>query len=154
MKTLKESIKETLEIMLDTISGKEPEGIATGYPKFDNLLRGMNKGTLTILASLPSLGKTSFALNIVKNRSGLTPETGILFCSDLSRIELTSRLLTIASGVQARFNRNYPPDEINSLTDEATRLKDYPLFFEEHTGVDDQLCGKSRNFIQNTILTC
>ncbi len=146
MKTLKESIQETLEIMLDTISCKEPEGITTGYPKFDNLVRGMSKGTLTVLASRPSLGKTSFALNIVKNRSEHTLETGILFCSDLSRIELTSRLLTIASGVQTRFNRNYPPAEINSLTDEAKHLKDYPLFFEEHTGVDAQLLRKIEEF--------
>ena len=95
MKTLNDSIKESFEILLENISFKKPQGIATGYPHLDNMLRGMTKGTLPILASAPSLGKTAFALNIVHNLTKQTPETGILFCSDLSNTELTFRLLTI-----------------------------------------------------------
>ena len=100
MKSLNDSIKESFEILLENISFKKPQGIATGYPHLDNMLRGMTKGTLTILASAPSLGKTAFALNIVHNLSRKTQETGVVFCSDLSNTELTFRLLTIASGVK------------------------------------------------------
>ena len=48
MKSLNDSIKESFEILLENISFKKPQGIATGYPRFDNMLRGMNKGTLTV----------------------------------------------------------------------------------------------------------
>ena len=60
MKTLKDAMKEAMQIMLDTVSWEEPEGITTGYPHFDQLVRGLRPGNLTVLASRPSLGKTAF----------------------------------------------------------------------------------------------
>ena len=139
MKSLNDSIKESFEILLENISFKKPQGIATGYPRFDNMLRGMTKGTLTILASAPSLGKTAFALNIVHNLTKQTPETGILFCSDLSNTELTFRLLTIASGVKNSYDTDYQNDDVKLLTASVNKLKDYPLYFEEHSGFDEAM---------------
>lgn len=51
MKTLKDAMKEAMQIMLDTVSWKEPEGITTDYPHFDQLVRGLRPGSLTVLAS-------------------------------------------------------------------------------------------------------
>ncbi len=137
MKSLNDSIKESFEILLENISFKKPQGIATGYPRFDNMLRGMTKGTLTILASAPSLGKTAFALNIIHNLTKCTPETGVLFCSDLSNTELTFRLLTIASGVKNSYDTDYRNEDMKRLTSTVNKLKEYPLYFEEHSGIDD-----------------
>ena len=137
MKTLNDSLKESFEILLENISFKAPQGIATGYPNFDNMVRGLNKGSLTILASCPSLGKTALALNIVNNLTKRTPETGVLFCSDLSNTELSFRLLTIASGVKNSYDTDYQNDDMKRLTSAVNKLKDYPLCFEEITGVDD-----------------
>ena len=103
------------------------------------MLRGMTKGTLTILASAPSLGKTAFALNIVHNLTKQTPETGILFCSDLSNTELTFRLLTIASGVKNSYDTDYQNEDVKRLTASVNKLKDYPLYFEEHSGFDEAM---------------
>ena len=137
MKSLNDSIKESFEILLENISFKKPQGIASGYPNFDNMLRGINKGNLTVLASKPSLGKTAFALNIVHNLTKQTPETGILFCSDLSNTELTFRLLTIASGVKNSYDTDYRNEDMKRLTSTVNKLKEYPLYFEEYSGIDD-----------------
>ena len=137
MKSLNDSIKESFEILLENISFKKPQGIATGYPNFDNMLRGINKGNLTVLASKPSLGKTAFALNIIHNLIKRTPETGVLFCSDLSNTELTFRLLTIASGVKNSYATDYRNEDMKRLTSTVNKLKEYPLYFEEHSGIDD-----------------
>ena len=137
MKTLNDSIKESFEILLENISFKKPQGIASGYPNFDNMLRGINKGNLTVLASKPSLGKTAFALNIIHNLTKRTPETGVLFCSDLSNTELTFRLLTIASGVKNSYDTDYRNEDMKRLTSAVNKLKEYPLYFEEHSGIDD-----------------
>jgi predicted transcriptional regulator len=137
MKSLNDSIKESFEILLENISFKKPQGIASGYPNFDNILRGINKGNLTVLASKPSLGKTAFALNIIHNLTQCTPETGVLFCSDLSNTELTFRLLTIASGVKNSYDTDYRNEDMKRLTSTVNKLKEYPLYFEEHSGIDD-----------------
>ena len=137
MKTLHDSLTESFEILLDANCFKKPDGIATGFKNLDNLLRGMNKGCLTVLSSRPSLGKTAFALNIVHNLTKHTPEAGILFCSDLSNTELSLRLLTIASGVKNSYDSNYQNEDVKRLTSAVNKLKDYPLYFEDHTGIDD-----------------
>ena len=152
MKTLNDSLKESFEILLENISFKAPQGIATGYPNFDNMVRGLSKGNVTILASCPSLGKTAFALNIVHNLTKRTPETGVLFCSDLSNTELSFRLLTIASGVKNSYDTDYQNDDMKRLTSAVNKLKDYPLCFEEIAGVDDaaldniRMIHSERNF--------
>ena len=137
MKTLHDSLTESFKILLDANCFKKPDGIASGFKNLDNMLRGMNKGCLTVLGSKPSLGKTAFALNIVHNLAKRTPETGILFCSDLSNTELSFRLLTITSGVKNSYDSNYQNEDVKRLTSAVNKLKDYPLDFEDHTGIDD-----------------
>ena len=137
MKTLHDSLTESFEILLDANCFKKPDGIATGFKNLDNMLRGMNKGCLTVLGSKPSLGKTAFALNIVHNLAKHTPEAGILFCSDLSNTELSFRLLTIASGVKNSYDTDYRNEDMKRLTSTVNKLKEYPLYFEEHSGIDD-----------------
>ena len=131
MISLKQSLSESMQIMLDTISFNAPAGMLTGYPELDNLTRGMRKGSLTVLASPPSLGKTAFALNIVGNLMGRKPEMTVLYCSGLSHTELTFRLLTILSGVVCGYDRDPYGDEIARLTGCVAEQKNYPLFFEE-----------------------
>lgn len=131
MIAMKESLAEAVRIMLDTISFKAPEGIPAGFPELDDLTRGMHRGSLTLLASRPSLGKTSFALNIVGNLMRRKPEIPVLYCSGLSHTELVFRLLTILSGVTFGHDRSYRADEIARLTGCAAEQQDYPLFFEE-----------------------
>ena len=131
MISLKQSLSESVQIMLDTISFNAPEGITTGYPELDNLTRGMRKGSLTVLASPPSLGKTAFALNIVGNLMGRKPEMQILYCSGLSHTELSFRLLTILSCVVCGYDRDHHGDEIARLTECVAEQQNYPLFFEE-----------------------
>ena len=137
MKTLHDSLTDSFEILLDANCFKKNDGIATGFKNLDNMMRGINKGCLAILGSKPSLGKTAFALNVVHNLAKRTPETGILFCSDLSNTELSFRLLTIASGVKNSYDSNYQNEDVKRLTSAVNKLKDYPLDFEDHTGIDD-----------------
>ena len=142
MKTLNDSLKESFEILLKNISLKTPQGIVSGYPDFDNMVKGLNKGTITLLTSAPSLGKTAFALNIVCNLTKRTPAVKILFCSDLSYTELSFRLLTIASGVRNSYNNDYQSDDMKRLTTAVDDLKNYPLYFEEIGGMDEAALKK------------
>lgn len=141
MKTLDESLKETFEILLDANSGRKLDGIATGYQNFDDIVQGLRKGTATIITSRPALGKTAFALNIVNNLIKCPQQTVILYCSDLSNTELTSRLLTIASGVEKHFGRNHIGKEMQRLTEVVEKIKNYSLYFSENNNIDDEYCS-------------
>lgn len=131
MFTLKESVADAVQILIDTLMCKEPEAGKTGFPELDNLTRGMRRGTLTVLAAPPSLGKTAFALNIVGNLMDGKPEIPILYCSKLSHTELTFRLLTVISGAACGYDGDRLADDLPRLTECVAEKRNYPLFFEE-----------------------
>ena len=49
------------------LSHEEMDGLLTGYKELDNLTNGFKPGEMIVLAARPSVGKTSFAMNIVEN---------------------------------------------------------------------------------------
>ena len=75
-------------------------GTPTGYRSLDDLLGGLSGGQLVILAARPSMGKSAFALGIAAN---LIFRLGIdvaLFSLEMSRAELTQRIM----GMEARVD--------------------------------------------------
>lgn len=66
--------------------------IPTGFIDVDKILGGLRKGELTIIAARPSIGKTSFALNIADNVEDKVP-VGI-FSLEMGRLQLMARQLS------------------------------------------------------------
>ena len=72
-------------------------GVATGLKAMDELLGGLHKSDLIIIAGRPSMGKTALATNIAfsSTTNNLSEENeAVLFCSlEMSSIQLTNRIL-------------------------------------------------------------
>ena len=129
MFTLKESVTGAVQILIDTLMCEKPEGETTGFSEFDNLTRGMRRGSLTVLVSPPSQGKTAFALNIANNLIASSPAVPVLYCSDLCHTELAFRLLAIASGADCSYDGDNGAVEIDRLTGSVREIADRPLYF-------------------------
>lgn len=71
----------------------EMRGVPTGFPDLDNMLSGMQKADLIILAARPSLGKSSFALNIAKNAAIKAKVPVGVFSLEMSRDQIVDRLI-------------------------------------------------------------
>ncbi len=76
-------------------------GVPTGYKDLDNILAGLQRSDLIIVAARPSMGKTALALNIAHNISLKSEEPVLLFSLEMSKEQLVDRLLAIESGVDA-----------------------------------------------------
>src|SRR3989344_3561499 len=65
---VRSSLEEAFE-RIDKLHRKEGEtrGVPTGFLDLDNLLSGLQKSDLVILAARPGVGKTSFAMDIARN---------------------------------------------------------------------------------------
>ena len=74
-------------------------GVPTGFPDLDNMLAGLQKSNLIIIASRPSVGKTSLALDIARNAAVKHKETVGLFSLEMSKEELVDRILCSEAGV-------------------------------------------------------
>lgn len=74
-------------------------GVSTGFPDLDSYLAGLQKSDLIVLASRPSLGKTSLALNIARNVAIEEKKAVGIFSLEMSREQLVDRLIAAEAGV-------------------------------------------------------
>lgn len=74
-------------------------GVPTGYTDLDNLLSGLQKSDLIILAARPACGKTSFALDLARHAAVKTKLPVGLFSLEMSKDQLVDRMLCAEAGV-------------------------------------------------------
>lgn len=74
-------------------------GIPTGYKDLDNKLAGLQKSDLIIIAARPSMGKTSLALDIVRQIATKQKIPVGLFSLEMSKEQLIDRMLCAEAGV-------------------------------------------------------
>ncbi len=74
-------------------------GLPTGYTDLDNLLGGLQKSDLVILAARPSVGKTSFALDIARQSAVKYKANVGIFSLEMSKEQLVDRLLCAQANV-------------------------------------------------------
>lgn len=76
-------------------------GISTGFLDLDNITAGLQNSELVIIAARPSVGKTAFALNLVRHII-VEERLPVFFCSlEQARIELAERLLVAQARVDS-----------------------------------------------------
>ena len=79
--------------------GGKLRGLPTGFTDLDNLLAGLQKSDLIILAARPSVGKTSFALDIARQTAIKTKQGVGIFSLEMSKEQLVDRLLCSQANV-------------------------------------------------------
>ncbi|NCN99734.1 replicative DNA helicase [Candidatus Falkowbacteria bacterium] len=83
---------------LHKYSGKL-RGLSTGFPDLDNLLAGLQKSDLIILAARPSVGKTSLAMDIARQAAIKNKEGVGIFSLEMSKEQLVDRMLCSQANV-------------------------------------------------------
>ncbi len=68
-------------------------GLSTGYRDIDAITNGLQNSDLILLAARPSVGKTSFAMNLVTNIAVKEGKSCAVFSLEMSREQLTQRAL-------------------------------------------------------------
>ncbi len=106
-KYLKEKFTPIREILTDAFDRIDQlhrekgqlRGIPTGFSDLDNLLAGLQKSDLVILAARPSVGKTSLALDIARNVAVKYKKSVGIFSLEMSKEQLVDRLICASAGV-------------------------------------------------------
>ncbi len=80
-------------------SGNALTGVSTGFTDFDAMTSGLQKGDLVIIAGRPSMGKTSFAMNIVEHVALGAKKPVLVFSMEMPAESLTMRMLSSLSKV-------------------------------------------------------
>ncbi|MDX1583476.1 MAG: replicative DNA helicase [Thermoanaerobaculia bacterium] len=119
-------------------------GISTGYERFDEFTSGFQKKDLIILAARPSMGKTSFMLNIaeamaVPDKQGSKELHGVgIFSLEMSKEQIGLRLLSSVAGVSSQLIRSGILSEKNwqALAEASARLARAPIWVDDTAVID------------------
>lgn len=76
-------------------------GIPTGFKDMDNILAGLQRSDLIVLAARPSMGKTALSLNLAHNVAVKAGQPVLVFSLEMSKEQLVDRLLAAEAGVDA-----------------------------------------------------
>lgn len=88
-------INETVDRIEElALSGSDITGLSTGYVDLDKFTSGLQKSDLVIVAGRPSMGKTSFAMNLVEHAVLAQKDPVLVFSMEMPAEQLMMRLLS------------------------------------------------------------
>lgn len=108
-------------------------GVPSGYRDLDNLTAGFQKSDLIILAARPSMGKTSFALNLAENAAIDEKIPVGIFSLEMSKDQLVDRLLASQAGVDSWKLRtgNLSDEDFPKIGYAMGVLSESPIFIDD-----------------------
>ncbi|MFO0702557.1 MAG: replicative DNA helicase [Candidatus Andersenbacteria bacterium] len=135
---LKSILTETFE-RIDELHRNRGQlrGIATGFTDLDELLAGLQRSNLVVLAARPSMGKTTFALDIVRNIVTKLKQPVGFFSLEMSRDELVDRLLASQAQLDlwrlrtGRLAEREGDNDFERLNEAMAELSEAPLYIDD-----------------------
>jgi replicative DNA helicase len=136
--SLEAILAESFERLDDLHKDKNKlRGVPTGFKDMDNMLAGLQRSDLFVLASRPSMGKTALALNLAHNVAVQAKEPVLLFSLEMSKEQLVDRLLSMESGVDAWALRtgNLTDADFEKIGQAMGALSEAQIFIDDSPGI-------------------
>ncbi len=131
-------------------------GLDTGYPRLNNVTLGLQNSDLIILAARPSVGKSTFALNLALNVCNKNKEANVAFFSlEMSIEQIMMRLFSYQGrlGLGKIRNGRLNEEELIILGVAKGNVGKYKMHFDESNTSDIyEIRAKCRKLKQNNKL--
>lgn len=147
-------IREIVMEAIDRIeSASKTKGVVTGIPTgfidLDYRMAGMQPSDLILIAARPSMGKTSFVLNIAQYVAFKQRQTVAVFSLEMSKEQLVNRLFSLESKVDSQHIRtgNLSDTEWEKLIESAGIIGKSNLIIDDTPGISvSELRSKCRKY--------
>ncbi len=112
-------------------------GLPTGFTQLDNLLAGLQKSDLIILAARPSVGKTSLALDIVRHVATKQKLPVGMFSLEMGKEQLVDRMLCSEAGIDlwrmrtGRLSDRPEDDDFPRIGHAIGVLSETPIYIDD-----------------------
>ena len=139
LESISKVLVETFD-RLDLLNSEESDlykGIPTGIGQLDNVITGLNRSDLILLAARPGMGKTSFALNIAKHVAMKCKRKIAFFSLEMTKEQLSSRLLSmeaLISGTTLRTGK-LSQEEWTRLIEAGDVLGKTEIYLDDTPGI-------------------
>jgi replicative DNA helicase len=132
--------------------GQRITGIETHYADLDEKTSGLQRSDLIIIAGRPSMGKTSFAMNIAENAAIEDKRIVGVFSLEMSKEALLQRMLCSVARVDAHKFRTGSlwQDDTRKITHALEKLTQAPIFIDDTPGIGlSEMRAKARRLQQS-----
>jgi replicative DNA helicase len=111
-------------------------GVPSGFRTLDRMTTGLQKGDLVIVAARPSMGKTSWVLNVAQNAAIDHKVPVALFSLEMSKEQLVQRLLCAEARVDAQKLRTgrLSPSDYQRIGTAGAKLNTAPIWIDDSPG--------------------
>ena len=108
-------------------------GVPTGFADLDELTNGLHGGQLWIVAARPAVGKSTLGLDFARSAAIKHGMTSVIFSLEMSRMEITMRLLSAEARVSLQNIRTgrLSEDDWNRLARRMGEVAEAPLFIDD-----------------------
>lgn len=112
-------------------------GISTGFTDLDKQTNGLQPADLIIVAGRPSMGKTTFAMNLVENAALRTDKAVLVYSLEMPAESLAMRMLSSLGHIEQGKIRTGRLDEDDwpRLTSAINLLNERKLFIDDTAGI-------------------
>ena len=111
-------------------------GLSTGWDDLDERIGGLRSGDLVIVAGRPSMGKSTFALNVVRHNACFEKVPSLIFSMEMSAEQLTEKLTADIGRVSLKSLRRgvLTEEEWARFTPASKTIQNAPLFIDDRGG--------------------
>lgn len=112
-------------------------GVSSGFPELDSKTSGFQKGDMILIAARPSMGKTTFALNLAQNAALREGKSVAVFSLEMSKEQLAYKLLCAEANVDMLKLRtgNLDDRDWENIAKAAGPLSASKIFIDDTAGV-------------------
>ncbi|MEL7449575.1 MAG: replicative DNA helicase [Pseudomonadota bacterium] len=132
------SLKKILPAAVDRLdllfhSDGDITGVSTGFDELDKRTAGLQPGDLIIVAGRPSMGKTSFAVNIAEHAAIHGKQPAAIFSMEMSAEQLSFRMMSSLGRVSQGKLRtgNFPEEDWPRINSAVSLLSAAPIFIDD-----------------------
>lgn len=131
---MEDIVKDSFELVEQLYQQKRyVTGLETGFKDLDTMTSGLQNGEFIVIAGRPSMGKTSFAVNIAQNASVRHKIPVAMFSLEMTKEQLMLRMLCSEARVRSQSVRTgyVGKSEWGKLTRAAGTLHDAPFYIDD-----------------------
>jgi replicative DNA helicase len=151
------AMEDVLHEVFEMIESRGQRGVETGYYEMDEMLNGLQRGEMIIIAARPSMGKTAIAMNLIEHISADSLLPTAVFSLEMSKQQLAQRLLCSRGRIDAHKLRKglLNSEEYTTLANTVGSLAKAPIWVDDSPGLTPlELRAKARRLKRQHDIQC
>jgi replicative DNA helicase len=146
---VKTAVSEVMVYLQEFLAGDRGiSGMTTGYGELDRMINGLKAPDMFVIAARPSMGKTSFMMNVVEHIAVTSDKPAMVFSCEMSTVQIVQRLVFSRARFEfQKLTKGYQPNkaDLKRIKDSSEEVAKSKLFIDDTAGISiNDLRAKAR----------